>query len=204
MNFLKSYLPKMCLKLVLPFLDNRNSLQGTTLFGAIWPLAESPGSFIFKLRRKIFSNCIFISNNSDDASGELHYQAGALYIRETSPEFPQLRKRFDEERLLADFEYLSNSEFKIPVRDNNLLSVAVAGFKHFLLCNVPKPKKDEHWAFVGLRTQNWPESYSGTLAVDQIYSNSGRARCVLNLQDADKAELYFSLAPRKLPGHDNM
>ena len=192
-----------CRKLVLPFLDERNYLQGTTLFDALWPLADYPRSFFFRIRKKIFSNCIFISANPANASGELIYPDGAIYIKEAPRQLPISRGTLDEKKLLVDFEYLSAGGFKIQVKNNDLLQAAVAGFKHFLLRNFPKPDEDEHWAFVGLRTKNWPKLYNGFLEVDQLYCNAGRARCVVNLEKAEKAELYFSLASRNLPNNVN-
>lgn len=178
--------------LTLPFLGEREYLQGTTLLDALLLQAKYPEAFSFKIKKAIFSNRIQIEDREMEHSAVFSCNDCSLFVRELPPVVPCQREAFDEQALTQCLQR-HKDRFVLPVSGISSVRGMVAAFKHILLTYYPVPERSGHWAFVRLDSTYF-SSISTSLCLEKIFCRDGMACCTVRFDDTPASILYFAWA----------
>jgi len=179
--------------LTLPFLGERNYLQGATLLEAVLKYAGNPQTFSFKIKKSILSNRVELSKDDTQCAATLFFKEQRIFIKEVNPLLPINREQFDETSLARTIEKKENL-FVMPYRMTSSLRSMILAFKHILLTHYALPSRPGRWAFVGLDAEHFLFSNYDQIFFDRILCHSGMACCSVGFDTRLVATLYFAWA----------
>ena len=176
----------------LPFLGERNYLQGTTLLRALLSYADNPLNFSFKIEKVIRSNQVEVSECSGEHSASLAFGKRSLFVRELSAALPIRREVFDGQALLVDMK-VEEWGGSLPLKDDcPPICYMVAAFKRILNERYPVPPRSGRWAFARLDAVQFSSGgIRSRLTLTKILCRDGRACCSVGLDGIPVATLYF-------------
>ena len=179
--------------MTLPFLGNRPYLHSTTLLDALLEAHPLQGSFIFKVEKPIFSDCVSVSTVAGHHSASLASQGVCLYVTECSQSARPHREEFDEEAIAGAVTREEASRFFLKKTGNHsFVALTVAAFKHVLLTHFPVPQVSGHWAFIRADFTGVPKHSFAHIRFGNIYCRGTMAKCEVEQDNMSACTVYFS------------
>jgi hypothetical protein len=183
---------------VLPFLENRDYLHGTTLFAHLSRLVPNEAKVCFRIMRIIRCNSITVKNagSVDSPVARLDWRlgdaSGALAVEEACLKMPIERRRYDESSIINTAVFDERS-CMMPTRlPFDALATSVPLFKALLRANKLNPAGGQ-WMLTRLDTFG-PEPISAvplTVSLEKVHPATV-AKSSIYLGGNAWADMYFS------------
>jgi hypothetical protein len=191
-------------ELVLPFLEQRTYLHGTTLFEAMRAEVPSTAALSFKVSRRIDSNRVRIETTSEGDGSTPHPAAsiswalgarrGSLAVTPLPRQDPIRRESYDES-LVARIAVVHGHEAALSgVAPFGFVATLVPLFK-VLLKSTCQPREAGQWMFIRMDLERHPDSLDGLRLVLDAFAGGKLARSRIFTSGRQTGTLYYSWVP---------
>ena len=185
----------MASEAVLPFLERRNYLHGTTLFDLLSTRIPANSTLSFKIARIIRSDRISIHDAGEsitEIAASLTWPGGTLRVAPLPPSTTIERKPYDE-AAITRAATVDDSSARFPgPSPYSFIATLIPLFKE-MLSRRPKNADGGQWMFTRLDLDRLPAGSFLPLRLDlDPASNSILARCRVAAGSESSGQLYFS------------
>jgi hypothetical protein len=186
---------------LLPFLEERSYLHGTTLYRLLRPYVPSGLTrTCFRIARIISSNAIEVTcgdGTPKDADARLDWEGGVAGVRQLPLREPIARERYDESCIVTCAQITGNSASYRGISPYDAVATAVPLFKR-LLVERGLTAAGGQWMFTRLDTARSEVPFRIITVRLEQHLSARIAKSVIELDGQTFADFYFSWVPDKV------
>lgn len=175
----------------LPFLENRNYLQSTTLFHFLQQKTTAQKNISFKFIQPIYSDCFLLTADTENAHAIFQYeeneQVKTLAIHEATHSNDVQREKYDEQKIIGQAAFQEKA-ITTNITKETFFPYAVALIKelHARYLN----KETGRWIFSRADLAQLPSD--GILEIELAKAFPVLSCCTLKQDNQEIGKIYFS------------
>ncbi len=175
----------------LPFLENRNYLQSTTLFNFLVQKTSAQRNISFKFIHPIYSDCFFLNTTMENAQAIFQYEENAelktIAIHEEIQSNSLQREKYDEQAIINQAIFYEKT-ITTSITKETFFPYAVALIKelHARYLN----KETGRWIFSRTDLIKLPEN--GVIEISLTKTLPILTCCTIKQENQEIGKIYFS------------